>query len=72
MRGRNLVPVATVTGARKGVLEFQKGPLAQLVEQLTFNQLVAGSTPARPTKIRHLRLVSKKCQNSRAKLLICA
>src|SRR5471030_1109760 len=25
------------------------GPLAQLVEQLTFNQLVAGSNPARPT-----------------------
>ena len=25
------------------------GPIAQLVEQLTFNQLVAGSNPARPT-----------------------
>ena len=25
------------------------GPLAQLVEQLAFNQLVAGSNPARPT-----------------------
>ena len=25
------------------------GSLAQLVEQLTFNQLVAGSNPARPT-----------------------
>lgn len=25
------------------------GPLAQPVEQLAFNQLVAGSTPARPT-----------------------
>ncbi len=31
------------------------GSLAQLVEQLTFNQLVAGSNPARPTnKINHL------------------
>ncbi len=31
------------------------GSLAQLVEQLTFNQLVAGSNPARPTnKIKHL------------------
>ena len=26
-----------------------QGPLAQLVEQLAFNQLVAGSNPARPT-----------------------
>ena len=26
-----------------------KGPLAQLVEQLTFNQLVEGSNPSRPT-----------------------
>ena len=25
------------------------GPLAQLVEHLTFNQVVAGSIPARPT-----------------------
>ena len=25
------------------------GPLAQLVEHLTFNQVVAGSNPARPT-----------------------
>jgi hypothetical protein len=27
------------------------GSLAQLVEQRTFNPLVAGSNPARPTKI---------------------
>ena len=27
------------------------GPLAQLVEQLTLNQRVAGSSPARPTTI---------------------
>ncbi len=27
--------------------------LAQLVEQLTFNQLVAGSNPARPTNFKH-------------------
>jgi hypothetical protein len=26
-----------------------RGSLAQLVEQLAFNQLVAGSNPARPT-----------------------
>ena len=29
---------------------IHQGPLAQLVEQLTFNQLVAGSNPARSTK----------------------
>ncbi len=29
--------------------EADKGPLAQLVEQLTLNQRVAGSTPARLT-----------------------
>ena len=28
---------------------LKNGSLAQLVEQLTFNQLVAGSNPARPT-----------------------
>ena len=28
---------------------YQSGSLAQLVEQLAFNQLVAGSNPARPT-----------------------
>jgi hypothetical protein len=28
---------------------MHNGSLAQLVEQLTFNQLVAGSNPARPT-----------------------
>ncbi len=28
---------------------FKYGPLAQLVEQLTLNQRVAGSSPARPT-----------------------
>jgi hypothetical protein len=30
-----------------------KGRVAQLVEQLTFNQLVAGSIPATVTKKRH-------------------
>ena len=31
------------------VIEGRGGPLAQLVEQLTLNQRVAGSIPARPT-----------------------
>ncbi len=35
------------------------GPLAQLVEQLTLNQRVAGSIPARPT------LKSTTCNHSR-------
>ncbi len=30
--------------------DFCIGPLAQLVEQLTLNQLVVGSIPTRPTK----------------------
>ena len=34
-----------------GILtEGHEGPLAQLVEQLTLNQRVAGSIPARPTR----------------------
>ena len=31
--------------------QYQKGPLAQLVEQLAFNQLVEGSNPSRPTTL---------------------
>jgi hypothetical protein len=34
------------------VLGRKFGPLAQLVEQLTLNQLVVGSIPTRPTKSR--------------------
>ncbi len=34
--------------------DLNKGSLAQLVEQLTFNQLVAGSNPARPTTLKIL------------------
>jgi hypothetical protein len=37
------------------VFGFLLGPLAQLVEQLTLNQLVVGSIPTRPTNIlRHI------------------
>jgi hypothetical protein len=46
------------------VLEIFKvprfGSLAQSVEQLAFNQLVAGSNPARPTIIRRSRLKKHK------------
>ena len=38
-------------------MRLLQGPLAQLVEQLAFNQLVAGSNPARPT----IFLFSIKC-----------
>ena len=31
------------------MVNTKRGSLAQLVEQLAFNQLVAGSNPARPT-----------------------
>ncbi len=34
------------------VIAHHFGALAQLVEQLTFNQLVAGSNPARPTNVK--------------------
>ncbi len=34
------------------VITHHFGALAQLVEQLTFNQLVAGSNPARPTNVK--------------------
>ena len=46
-------------------MEFDKGetticgPLAQLVEHLTFNQGVAGSRPARPTKAGRPNLLRK-------------
>ena len=45
---------------KRTFVSWRYGPLAQLVEQLTFNQLVAGSTPAGLTKIlleyRHYKL----------------
>ena len=41
-----------------------RGSLAQSVEQRTFNPLVAGSNPARPTnRIKGLRLVIKYFYN---------
>ena len=36
-----------------GYNSYSLGPLAQLVEHLTFNQVVAGSIPARPTNKAH-------------------
>jgi hypothetical protein len=42
-------PVVHPTPLRRVVRERFIGPLAQLVEQLTLNQLVVGSIPTRPT-----------------------
>jgi hypothetical protein len=43
-------PVVHPTLGASGLLiEWFEGPLAQLVEQLTLNQLVVGSIPTRPT-----------------------
>ena len=40
------------------IFKFPNGPLAQSVEQLTFNQLVVGSNPTRPTiKISNLAII---------------
>jgi hypothetical protein len=36
---------------RSPILDIENGPLAQLVEQLTLNQLVVGSIPTRPTNL---------------------
>jgi hypothetical protein len=46
--GEAAVGAVDLTLAREaGIIEEQCGPLAQLAEQLTLNQRVAGSTPAR-------------------------
>jgi hypothetical protein len=48
-------PVVHPTSTRGGGIGLRlligrfRGPLAQLVEQLTLNQLVVGSIPTRPT-----------------------
>ena len=44
-----LIYAAVATGYQTNRKQRKSGSLAQLVEQLTFNQLVAGSNPARPT-----------------------
>ena len=51
-RGLGHRPFTAVTGVRLPY-GIPCGSLAQLVEQLTFNQLVAGSNPARPTILLH-------------------
>ena len=46
---------------RLSPLSFRFGPLAQLVEQLTLNQLVRGSNPRRPTMISSTYPFSVRC-----------
>ncbi len=40
------------------------GPVAQSVEQLTFNQQVAGSIPAGLTRFQQIRLASGVCRHN--------
>ena len=47
------------------VTEGHEGPLAQLVEQLTLNQRVAGSNPARPTNKTMTYICYEHCAGSR-------
>ena len=44
---------------KKSKLSFLHSSVAQLVEQLTVNQLVAGSSPARGAKKKNLKLFFK-------------
>jgi hypothetical protein len=44
---------------KKSKLNFLHSSVAQLVEQLTVNQLVAGSSPARGAKKKFLNEISK-------------
>ncbi len=45
------------------------GSLAQLVEQLAFNQLVAGSNPARPTIFFPKSSSARRCLDQSVQLL---
>ncbi len=58
-------PMKCLTAKANRRIIIPVGSLAQLVEQLTLNQLVAGSNPARPTnKLRNIN----KLQNPQLKL----
>ena len=45
-----LSAASLISRGPSAILQSRRGPLAQLVEQRTFNPLVVGSSPARPTK----------------------
>ncbi len=48
---------AARAGVRVPPRAMFNGPLAQLVEQLTLNQLVVGSIPTRPTNFSNLHAI---------------
>ena len=52
--GRGLQKINLVLIKKKSKLSFLYSSVAQLVEQLTVNQLVAGSSPARGAKTKLL------------------
>src|SRR5260370_42010757 len=67
LRGRSSLDWTNI-GPKAGrrVVKHRKqdlGPVAQLVEHLTFNQRVAGSSPARLTRIR-FKLIVRYCSES--------
>ena len=51
-RKRGSIPLGTAIN--------YKGPLAQLVEQVTFNHWVVGSSPTRPTKLGYRQAVRQR------------
>ena len=53
---------------KKSKLSFLHSSVAQLVEQLTVNQLVAGSSPARGAKKKQLLQFAKFCLKKNFKL----
>ena len=50
-RAPGFEPVGRRFESCRARLDYILGPVAQLAEQLTLNQLVGGSNPLRPTKI---------------------
>ena len=57
--GRCLHKINLVLPQKKSKLSFLHSSVAQLVEQLTVNQLVAGSSPARGAKKNFLNKILK-------------
>ena len=58
--------VAEVKEGQMCIRDSPYGSLAQLVEQLTFNQLVAGSNPARPVSYTHLDVYKRQDKKAAA------
>ena len=54
-----------------GTLEFRGGPLAQMVEHRTFNPVVLGSSPRRPTNLHDMGHFLAHSWHSRIRLPRC-